>query len=114
MGVEDDDEEDDEAHNHIGDGEYAVNAGLRVEVGEVIDGCDESVPWEEVAQTQCEVDYVGQMERVVWDFIGCGAAVDGCGGEEETRFRIFFGGFDGETHRRLGQVSQWVSGFWVC
>lgn len=81
MGVEDYDEEADEAHHEVRDGEYTVHAFIWVEVGEVIDGCDESVPWEEVASTKCEVDDVGQVERVLWDFIGCGG---GYGGEEDA------------------------------
>lgn len=59
MGVEDDEEEGDDADDHVADGEDAVDGGVRVEVGEVIDGGDESVPGEEVAGAEGEVDEVG-------------------------------------------------------
>ena len=59
MAVEDDNEEAHQAHEHVYDGEDTVNAGVGVEVGEVIDGCDERVPWKEVPESEGEVDDVG-------------------------------------------------------
>lgn len=60
MGVEDDDDEEaEEADEHVDDGEDAVDGGGRVEVGEVVDGGDEGVPWEEEADAEGEVDDVG-------------------------------------------------------
>ena len=58
--VEDDDhEEAEEADEHVDDGEDAVDGGGGVEVGEVVDGGDEGVPWEEEADAEGEVDDVG-------------------------------------------------------
>ncbi|TQD96316.1 hypothetical protein C1H46_018082 [Malus baccata] len=94
VGVEDYQEEAEEAHHYVHDEEYTVDTGIWVEVGEVIDGCDESIPWEEVAKTQCEIEDIGQVEGVLWDFIRyCG----GYGGEQEVGLRIFVGDFGIET-----------------
>lgn len=110
MGVEDDEEETNEAHQHVYDGEYTVHADVRVEVVEVIDGRDEGVPWKEVPAAQREVDYVGKVECVFGEFvIGCGGGGGcgcGCGGgrEEEGGLGITVADFAGETHRR----SRWA------
>lgn len=46
MGVENNDnEKTDKTHEHVNNGEDTIHGGGRVEVGEVIDGGDESVPW---------------------------------------------------------------------
>ncbi|XP_020214655.1 ubiquitin carboxyl-terminal hydrolase 34 [Cajanus cajan] len=55
---EDDEEDSDEADEHVNNGEDAIDAGIGVEVGEVINGCDESVPREKVTQAQREIHYV--------------------------------------------------------
>lgn len=68
MGPADDGEEEEEADKHVDDREDAVDAGSGVEEGEVIDGCDEGVPWEEVAGAQGEVDDVGNVKGVFGDF----------------------------------------------
>lgn len=46
MRVEDDYHETEKADEHVSDGEDAVNGDFRVDVGEVVDGGDEGVPWE--------------------------------------------------------------------
>lgn len=63
--VEDDEEEGDEAEKHVADSEDAVDVGAGVEVGEVVDGGDEGVPWEEEAGAQGKVDGVGEVESVL-------------------------------------------------
>ncbi|RWR73179.1 ubiquitin carboxyl-terminal hydrolase 34 [Cinnamomum micranthum f. kanehirae] len=68
VGPADDTNEEEEADEHVDDSEDAIDAGAGVEEGEVIDGCDEGVPWEEVARAQCEVDDVGKVEGVFGDF----------------------------------------------
>lgn len=101
MGIEDDDEKEDEADEHVDDGEDPVDAGLRVDVGEVVDGGDERVPWEEEPETQREVDYVREMERVFWDFVSGSSSVAGFRLEEGV-FRVA-----GFTHLRyLGSGSE--------
>lgn len=79
MGIEDNREEEEEGDEHVDDGEDAVDAGLRVEIGEVVDGGDEGVPWEEEAEAEGEEDDVSEVEGVRGD-LGGGAAGDG---EEE-------------------------------
>ena len=69
MRVEHDDEEADESDEHVNDGEDAVDADVRVEVGEVIDGCDECVPWDEITCAECEVDDVREVEGVFRDLV---------------------------------------------
>lgn len=59
MAVKDDEEDADEADEHVNDGEDSVNVDVGVDEGEVIDGGDESVPWEEVAEADGEVDDIG-------------------------------------------------------
>lgn len=115
-GVEDDEEETDEAHHHVYDGEYTVHADVRVEVVEVIDGRDEGVPWKEVPAAQSEVDYVGKVECVFWEFvIGCGGGGCGCSGgrEEEGGLGISVADFAGDTHRRFrwGALAFGVCGY---
>lgn len=56
--VKDDEEESKEADEHVNDSEDAVNAGVGVDVGEVIDGGDEIVPWKHVTEAEGEVDDV--------------------------------------------------------
>lgn len=68
--IKDDEEEGNKADEHVNDGEDAVNANFRVEVGEVIDGGHEGVPWKEVAEAEGEVDDVGEMELVFGDLGG--------------------------------------------
>lgn len=62
--VQDDEGDSDEADEHVNDGEDAVNACVRVKIGEVINGCDESVPREKVTESQEEIHYVRQIPFV--------------------------------------------------
>lgn len=80
MGIEDDDDKAEEAHQHVRDREDAVHADVRVEIGEVIDGRYEGVPGEEVAAAEGEVDYVGQVEFVFSGLCRCGRGVGGGSG----------------------------------
>lgn len=84
MAVEDDEGDSDEADEHVNDGEDAVNAGVGVEIGEVINGCDESVPREKVAESQGEIHYVRQIPFVFR--YGALPAVR-TGGKEKRRLR---------------------------
>lgn len=59
VAVEDYEGDPHEADQHVNDGEDAVNAGIGVEIGEVINGSDESVPWEKVTETQGKIHNVG-------------------------------------------------------
>lgn len=71
--VEDDEEEGEEAEEHVADGEDAVDVGAGVEVGEVVDGGDEGVPWEEEAGAQDKVNGVSEEEGVLRRLPGAAA-----------------------------------------
>lgn len=49
MSIKYNDQETAEPYEHVNDGEDAVHGGFGVKVGEIIDGGDEGVPWEEIA-----------------------------------------------------------------
>lgn len=66
MSIKYNDQEASEADDHVNDGENTVDGSFRVEVGKVIDGSDEAIPWEEKANAQSEVDDVAQIEFVFW------------------------------------------------
>lgn len=69
MGVNDDHQKAAETDHHVSDGKYAVNGNARIDIGEVIDGSDKGIPWEEKAETESKVDYVGQVENVFWGIL---------------------------------------------
>lgn len=83
MSPNDDEEKRNEAREHVRDREDAVNRDRRIEVGEVIDGRDEGVPWEEEPGAECEVDEVADGEVVLRRF--------GFGSGLRFRFRIRWG-----------------------
>lgn len=59
MGVRDYDKEANQTDEHVNDGEYTVDALVGVNIGEIIDGRDECIPWEEKSGAKREVDDVG-------------------------------------------------------
>ncbi|KAF7829368.1 putative LRR receptor-like serine/threonine-protein kinase [Senna tora] len=85
VAIENDDEEGNDADEHVSDGEDAVNAGSGVQVREVIDSGDEGIPWEKVAEAEGEVDDVGKVALVLGNLVGCGFV--SCGGTKEARGR---------------------------
>ena len=69
MWVENGEDEGNEGNQHVNYGDDAVHTGIWVDVGEVINGCDESIPWEDNSKAQSEVDYVSEMGWVFGYFI---------------------------------------------
>lgn len=72
MGERDGQQHRNQPHEHVHHREHAIDGGSGVEVGEVIYGGDECVPWEEITCTECEVDDVGQVECVPRDLVWVG------------------------------------------
>lgn len=99
MSVKDDQNKAKKGGENISDGEDPIHVGIGVDIGEIIDGGDESVPGEEAAGSEDEIRYVSYVERIFRNFSGCGAVEEEWGG--------FGVGGGGGTVPPIGEFIEW-------